>query len=195
MDTFQLRAAIFAVRSQIDFTRLLRRQQRKADPAAKARMQIDDRSYAQMKAKSRRVIHSLERHLKKANRTYIAAAGKEQYSALVTAWKSHLLWMRLEIAYFKPWWKPIAGRRKRQQQDLDVLMEMAKHGLRNAGYRPPEEKELRHIIRLYARYSRDGRQGHWTIRFLLERRNEFSRTYHLANFVIDRSELKELSKS
>jgi hypothetical protein len=103
--------------------------------------------------------------------------------------------MRLHIAYFKPWGKPIPGRRKRQQQNLDELMEMAKHGLRDAGFRPPEEKQLRHIIRLYARYARSGQQGHWTIQFLLDKRKDFNRTYHLAHFVIDRSKLKELSKS
>ena len=63
-----------------------------------------------------------------------------------------------------------SGLRKRQQRSLEVLMEMATHGLRNAGYQPPEEKELRHIIRLYARYARRGRQGHWTIRYLLHNR-------------------------
>jgi hypothetical protein len=83
--------------------------------------------------------------------------------------------MRLHIAYFKPWGKPIPGRRKRQQQNLDELMEMAKHGLRDAGFRPPEEKQLRHIIRLYARYARSGQQGHWTIQFLLDKRKDFNR--------------------
>ena len=161
----------------------------------KARLQLDDKSIAQLKVKSRRVILSLECQMKKANRALIAAIGKEQYSALTIAWKAHLRWMRLHIAYCKPWSKPIPGLRKRQQQDLDDLMAMAKRGLRNAGSRSPEEKELRHIMRLYARYARAGRQGHWTIQFLLAKRNDFSNTYHLAHFVIDRSKLEELSKS
>lgn len=108
----------------------------------------------------------------------ITEIGKEQYAALMIAWKAHLRWMRLHIAYFKPWGKPIPGQRKRQQQSLDELMEMATHGLRNAGYQPPEEKELRHIMRLYARCARRGRQGHWTIRFLLHNRKDFNSTYH-----------------
>ncbi|HEY3704420.1 MAG TPA: hypothetical protein VGL22_05115, partial [Terracidiphilus sp.] len=195
MDAFELRAAIFAIRANVEYARLLRRQQRSKDLEIKARLHIDDKSIAQLKAKSHRVIHSLERHMKKANRALIAVIGKEQYSALTIAWKAHLRWMRLHIAYCKPWSKPIPGRRKRQQQDLDELMDMAKRGLRNAGYQPPEEKELRHIMRLYARYARAGRQGDWTIQFLLGKRTDFSRTYHLAHFVIDRSKHKELSKS
>jgi hypothetical protein len=108
--------------------------------------------------------------MKRANRILITEIGRKQYAALMIAWKAHLRWMRLHIAYFKPLGKPIPGLRKRQQQSLDELMEMAKRGLRNAGYQPPEEKELRRIIRPYARYARSGRQGHWTIQFLLEKR-------------------------
>jgi hypothetical protein len=203
MDAFDLRAAIFAVRANVDYGRLLRRQERlkrsmekvRLQLIGKARLPLDGISIAQLKVKSHRVVRSLERHMKRANRALIKAIGREQYSALTNAWKAHLRWMRLHIAYCKPWSKPIPGLRKRQQQDLDDLMAMAKRGLRNAGYRSPEEKELRHIMRLYARYARAGQQGRWTIRFLLAKRNDFSNTYHLAHFVIDRSKLKELSKS
>jgi len=195
MDTFQLRAAIFAIRANVEYVRLLRRQQKRMPPEDKVRLRIDDKSIAQLKAKSHRVVRSLERHMKRADRTLIAAIGKEEYSALTIAWKAHLRWMRLHIAYCKPWGKPILGLRKRQQQSLDGLMEMAKRGLRNSGYQPPEDKELRRIIRLYARYARDGRQGNWTIRFLLDKKTDFNRTWHLAHFVIDRSKPKELSKS
>jgi hypothetical protein len=72
---------------------------------------------------------------------------------------------------------------------------MAKRGLHNAGYHPPEENHLRHIIRLYARYARGGRQGHWTVRFMLANKASFASTYYLAQFEIERSKLKELSKS
>lgn len=195
MDTIQLRAAIFAIRAHVEYVRHLRRQTKRKNPEAKARFHIDDKSIAQLKAKSHRMIRSLERNMKRANRALSAAVGKEQYSTLTIAWKAHLRWMRLHIAYFKPWGKPIPGLRKQQQQILDELMEMATHGLRNAGYQPPEEKELRHIMRLYTRYARDRRQGHWTIRFLLDKRRDFNNTYYLAQFVINRSKLKELSKS
>ncbi len=202
-DTFQLRATVFAIRAYIDFVRLLRRQERLKRSMKKVRLQLigdarlplDDRFIAQLKAKSQRVIRSLERHMKRANRTFIAASGREQYSALKNAWKAHLRWMRLHIAYCKPWSKPIPGLRKRQQQDLDDLIAMAKRGLRNARYQAPEENRLRQIIRLYARYARSGLQGHWTLGFMLANKASFTSTYYLAQFVIERSKLKELSKS
>jgi hypothetical protein len=202
MDAFDLRAAIFVIRANVDYTRLLRRQEPLKRSMEKVKLQISgkarlplDKSIAQLKVKSHRVIRSLERYMKRANRALIAAIGKEQYSARAIAWKAHLRWMRLHIAYCKPWSKPIMGLRKRQQQDLDDLMAMAKRGLHNAGYQSPEEKELRHIMRLYTRYARAAQQGHWTIRFLLAKKKDFSNTYHLAHFVIDRSKLKELKKS
>ena len=195
MDTIELRAAIFAIRVYIDFVRLLRRQHRRQSGKLRGRAPIDDRSIALLKAKSHRVIRVLERHMKRANRALIKAVGKEQYAALLVAWKAHLRWMRLRIVYCKPLGKPLPGRRKRMQRELDELMQMARRGLGKAGYKPPEDKELRHFMRLYARYARSGTQGHWTIKFLLANKAEFSRTYHLANFVIDRSNLKELSKS
>lgn len=195
MDAIELRASIFAIRAYIKYVRYLRRQRRSEDREFKAKLRIDDRSIALLKAKSHRVIRSLERHMKRANRALINTVGQKRYRTLTIAWKAHLRWMRLHIAYCKPWAKPLSGRRARQQRDLNELMEMAKPGLRDAGYKPPEDKELRHLMRLYASYARSGRQGNWTIQFLLENKADFNRKYHLAQFVIDRSNLKELSKS
>jgi hypothetical protein len=195
MDTFQLRAAVFAIRAYIDFARLLRRQNRSSGLEVKARLHIDDKSFAQLKAKSQSVIHSLERHMKRANRALMTTVGKKQFTELTVAWKAHLRWMRLRVAYCKPWAKPDPNLRKQQQRNIDDLVQMAKRGLRNAGYQAPEENDLRHIIRLYARYARGGRQGHWTVRFMLANKASFTSTYYLAQFVIERSKLKELSKS
>jgi hypothetical protein len=194
MDTFQLRATAFAIRAYIDFLRLLRRQQRRQDLEVKARLHIDDKSFDRLKAESQPVIGSLERHMKRANRALVNAVGKERYVESVDAWKAHLRWMRLRIAYFKPLAKPAVGQRVRQRRDLDELMKMAERGIRNAGYKPPDATELRRIIRLYARYARLGRQGHWTIQFLLDSPKAFSSKYHLGQFVIDRLNPKELSR-
>ena len=195
VDTIELRAAIFAIRAYVEYVRLLRRQHRSKDRRFRATAPIDNSSFALLKAKSHRVIRSLERHMKRANRVLIQAVGKEQYAALLVAWKAHLRWMRLHIAFYKPWGKPLHGRRKRQQRELDELMQMARRGLREVGYQLPDDKELRRIMRLYARYGRDGRQGDWTIQFHLEKKTEIYGRHHLAHFVIDRSDHKELSKS
>jgi hypothetical protein len=74
-------------------------------------------------------------------------------------------------------------------------MVIAKRGLYEGGYKPPQDKELRRLMRLYARYARQGRIGMWTVGFLHEDKERFSRKYYLAQFVIDRSKLKELPKT
>jgi hypothetical protein len=195
VDTWQLRATVFAIRAYLDYLRVLRRKQRQEESALKARLFLDDRLIALPREKSHRLIRSLERHMKRANRALIKAVGKKQYTKLTVAWKAHLRWMRLHIVYCKPWVKPLSGRRARYQRDLDELMEIAKRGLREEGYEPPQDRALRSIVRLYARYARQGHIGMWTIGFLHEDKERFLRKYYLAQFVIKRSQLKELSKS
>jgi hypothetical protein len=195
VDAWQLRAAMFAIRAYPDYLRALGRKQRQEENALKARLFLDDRLIALPKEKSHRVIRSLERQLKRANRALIKAVGKKQYTKLTVAWKAHLRWMRLHIVYCKPWVKPLSGRRARYQRDLDELMDIAKRGLREEGYEPPQDRALRSIVRLYARYARQGHTGMWTIGFLHEDKERFLRKYYLAQFVIKRSRLKELSKS
>jgi hypothetical protein len=191
LDTWELRTAMFAIRVYVDYVRLLRNKHRRKSREVKAALHIDDKSFAQLKVKSHRLNGSLERHLKRANRASIQALGEEGFTKLTMHWKAHLKWMRLHIAYCKPWAVPHSGRRKRAQRDLDELMEIAKLGLREFGYKPPQDKELRHLMRLYARYARDGRIGNWAIGFLHEDKERFSRRYYLAQFVIDRSKPKE----
>jgi len=180
------------------YSRCLRdakRQQRKSLTKIFRGPRIDDKYIAKQKGKSKHVITSLERSTKRANRGLISAAGEERYLALLLVWKRHLRWMRLRIAYFKPLGKLLFGYRKRRQKDNDELMQNAKYGLRDAGNQPPNDIALRHFMRLYARYARDGRQGHWTVRFLLETKTSFNSRFHLAHFVIDRTKLKALAKS
>lgn len=195
MDTIELRAAIFAIRANIDFVRKRRHDRRRQSLETKTRFQIDDRSYYQLKIKSQRVIRSLEGQMKRANRILLKAITKEQYAALMNVWKAHLRWMRLHITYFKPLLKVIRGRRIRQQQDLDDLMQMAERGIRDRGYQPPDPKELRRLMRLYVRSARRGREGIWTARFLLDGNRGLGYCSFLAKFVIRRLELKELPKS
>jgi hypothetical protein len=147
VDTWHIRAGMFALRAYVDYVRLLRRQQRHEDSVVNARLHFDDRSIPLLKAKSHRVIRSLERHMKRANRVLIRAVGKNQFAMLATAWKAHLKWMRFHIVYCKPWTKPLPGRRARQQRDLDELMAIAKRGLIEEGYKAPPDKELLYRLR------------------------------------------------
>ena len=195
LDTLQIRAAAFAIRAYVDYLRLLMRKQRLKECRDEGRNALDKISIAKWKARSNRLIRSLERHMKRANRALIKTVGKTRYATVIKTWNAHLRWMRLHIAYFRPWAKPNSGRLARLRRDLDELMEIAKLGLREEGYQPPDDKELRHLMRLYARYARQGRIGMWIVGFLHEDKERFLRKYHLAQFVINRSNLKELSKS
>ena len=103
--------------------------------------------------------------------------------------------MRLHIAYFKPLVPIMRGRKIRQQAILDELMKMADHGIRNAGYQPPDTQELRRMMRLYASSARRWRKGKYTPQFMMEHKTSFSATWYLSKFVTRRLDLKELSKS
>ena len=191
MDTFEIRGAVFAIRTYIDSIRSLMRQQR-TFYRLKPKQRTKRAFLAQLRVESRRVIQVLERNMKRANRALLKAIGTNQYDAVINDWKAHLRWMRLHLAFYKPLGKPPQGQRIRQQRDLDELMEMARHGVHDEGYRLPTGKQLRHLMRLYARYARGGRRGYLSVRDLLENKSAYSTRWHLAQFVIDRSNLKEL---
>ncbi len=135
---------------------------------------------------SSRTIRSLERHMKRANRLLLANKGKAEYDALVTTWQQHVRWMRLNLVYFKPL-TPIVRSKRRRQKLLDLLTDMAIHGLRNEGYAPPEPRELRRVMRLYVRSSNRGREGINSVPEMLRYPNHFSNTRFLAQWVISRS--------
>jgi hypothetical protein len=192
MNTLELRAAIFAIRANLDFVRKSRYDHRRFSLEAKARFLIDDESYGQLKAKSELVILSLERHMKRANRVLMKSIDREQYKAHMDAWTAHLHWMRLHIAYFKRRPPIIRDRKIQQQRILDWLMHMAGYGIRDEGYEQPESKELRRMMRLFARSARRGREGIFTIPYLMKSDGNVILNRHLARFVIKRLTLKEL---
>jgi hypothetical protein len=195
MDTIESRATIFAIRANIDFVRKNRHDHRHLEPGTKARFRIDDESFDQLKIRSQRVICSLERHMKQANRVLLKLVTREQYNALVNAWKAHLRWMRLHIAHFKPRPPIIRGRKIRHQAILDELMRMADHRIRILGYQPPEPEELRRIMRLYASSARRWREGPYTVQYMMENKTYYQATCYLSTFVMHRLDLEKLSKS
>ena len=195
MDTIELRATIFAIRANIDFARKSRHDLRRLDPETKARFLLDDESYDQLKIKSQRVICSLERHMKRANRLLLKSVTQEQYKVLMKAWTGHLRWMRLHIAYFKPLPKVIRGRKIGHQAILDELMQIADRGIRYLGYQPPESEELRRMMRLYVSSARRWREGPYTVQYMMENKTYYQALSHLSMFVLRRLDLKKLSRS
>jgi hypothetical protein len=194
MDTIELRATIFAIRAYIDYVRERRRFRRRFGPELKTRLLLDDESFVKLKNKSKRVILTLERHLKRANRALQKSITRSAFAERMHIWREHLLWMRLHIAYFKPLPPVVKGRKIQQQKILDELIQMVKRGIRQEGYQPPDEKDLRRMMRLYVRSARRGFQGEYIATRLLKNKNYLSANQHLADFVLKRLKLKELQK-
>ena len=192
MNSIEIRAAIFAIRTNLCFVRKDKHDARRLSQGSKARFMLDDESYDRLKAKSEQVILSLERHMKRANRLLKKSIDQEGYQVLLNSWTAHLRWMHLHIAYFKSWPRIIQGRKIQQQNTLDWLMHMAGYGISDEGYERPESKELRRIMRLYVRSARRGREGIYTIPYLMKPDSNVNLNMHLARFVIRRLTLKEL---
>ncbi len=194
MDAIELRASIFSIRANLDYVRSRRHFYGRASSEERTAFRLDDESFDQLKVKSKRVIHTLERHMKRADRTLFKSMSRDEHGLLMSAWRMHLLWMRLHIAYFKPS-RGIRGRKVQQQKMLDELMQMAENAIRNEGHEPPEAKELWRIMRLYASSGRRGREGIHNIHYMLRNKPFDEPNLYLANFVLARLKKKERSKS
>jgi hypothetical protein len=145
MNATQVRAAIFSICVNLDMGRRRKHDGRRWEPEVKVRWGIDEHTLRELRAKSQRVIRTLERHLKRANRRLRAAVTHNEYEALLKAWRMHLRWMRLHLVYFRPLPPVVKGRKRRQQLILDNLMVMAEQGLRHMGFQAPDAKDLRKI--------------------------------------------------
>jgi hypothetical protein len=73
-----------------------------------------------------------------------------------------------------------------QIMQLAFRVKMAKLAVRGEGHRAPGKRELRNLIRLYARYSGSFRPGYWSVRTLLENKDTYRAPWKLAQFVIKR---------
>lgn len=195
MNSIELRATIFAVRVHVDFVRGQMHFPRKPSSESNAQLPVDKESFDRLRVRSKRVILTLERHLKRANRTFPKSIPRSLFAMEIRDWRSHLRWMRLHIAYFKPVRPMVFGQKTRQQKILDELMRMAEHGIRIEGYQSPGAEELRRMMRMYVSSARRGREGLFDIGYVLHQKPDFNAKLHLGNFVIKRLKLKEISKS
>ena len=194
MDAIELRAAIFAIRVNIDFVRGRRHSFRRWSPELKTRFLLDDASFCQLKVKSKRVILTLERHLKRANRALLKEVPQDAFELLMIKWRLHLRWMWHHIAYFKPLPPVIGPRRVRQRRELDELMKIARIGIEGEDLESPDDKALRKMMRLYVSSARRFREREWTAQFLLDKKNSEVAPLILTAFVLERLDLKEMPK-
>jgi hypothetical protein len=197
MTAFEIRAAIFAVGVGPSIWRMQNSTRRRTSIPRRGLKStpVDARALNQLHIKSKRTILSLERHMKRANRRLLKSVTHEEYAAQTHAWKAHVRWMRLRLVYFKPWRRPLHGWKTRHQRILNTLVAMADKGLRNEGYQPPDAKELRRIMRLFAASARRVRQGKLTIQKIVRDPRDFPSKRHLALFVLKRLRLKRMKRS
>ncbi len=193
MDAVELRASIFSIRANLDYVRSRRHSYRRLKSEDKDVIRLDDDSFGQLKIRSQRVIHTLERHAKRANRTLLKSVPRDAYGLIMDAWRLHLRWMRLHIAYFKP--LTMKGLKGKQQKMLKELMEMAVVAIENDGFEQPDRSKLWQIMRLYASSARRSREGIHNIHYMVRNKHLAEPRVYLVDFILKRLKLKELSKS
>ena len=206
MNVIQVRASIFAIRVYLarcrrhkhDLRKLkaLRKGNENATERARLNAELEafSRSIQELSIGFQRVRPILEKHMKRANRVLLRSHTPEEVGAISTAWRGHLHWMRLHLAYFKPIQPLVGNLRARQRGAIDILVSMAEKGLQNQQHEAPSRAELRHVMRLYARSARRGLQGMWTVPKLVEHPEYFDSTRRLAKFVEKRLTLQPLEK-
>ena len=108
-------------------------------------------------------------------------------------WRSHLLWMKFHLAYFKQ----VIGVKSRgvvRRMVIDQLTVIAEKAIRYEGFEIPDSRDLRQVIRLYLRYSRRGRIGTFHFRYMLQNGQRREAQEYLFEFVQKRIKLKENRK-
>ncbi len=191
MTSTDLRAAIFAVRVNADWWRSERVRNRTVKLLrTKEILGIDPETLNELKEKSARTIRSLERHMKRADYRLRKLVPAESFSGLMNSWRAHLRWIRLHLAYFKSLRSVLGGRKTAFQILLTELVEAAKEMISAEGYLPPDEHELRRVMRLYSCSSRRFREGPFTVPHVLEHRSRFTVIFHLIEFLEKRMPLK-----
>jgi hypothetical protein len=195
MDYIDLRVAILSVRVTVDFERERARKWRQCDDAAKRRLRVDRESIRRLEKKAQRVIKSLERKLKFANRRFLSRNSRYQYQSMSKQWSSHLRWIRFELAYSKPLPPITRGRKKWHQWLIDNLVALAEDVIRSEGYEIPDRGKLRHVMRLFAHYSRRFRSAafayYFDPRFVVKNPRNLNVRHTVLTFVEDHFELKE----
>lgn len=169
LNFLELSACILAVRVGKDYERL--RLRRKISIERKRAM--------------KRVISSLERELKRARRTYAADMGEDAYKQMRAAWLEHLRWIRMHLVYFRRL-RVNTQPRKVHKMIVDYGYERARSGLFARDLQPPEDRDLRRLVRLALRYIRRGR-----IRLFMQNllNNETFAARFFADFIEDRRDL------
>lgn len=186
LDSIDVRIAILSARLSLKLAR-----SGAPDWADRApKLQISEKALHKIKQHTRRIVRSLERMMKCADRRFISLRSREGFKVLTREWKAHLRWMKFHLIYFK---QISADHPKRGRLIIiDGLEEIAKEGIQHFGYELPDLRELRRVMRLYAVHCRRGREPLFNFSKLAARPHERLAQAHLVDFVLARLDLKEV---
>jgi hypothetical protein len=190
MDAIEIRAAVLAIRVNLDWWRVQRHMARNYAERAKLVLAVDPSTISKRERKAKQTIRSLERHLKRANYRLLAEVERQSYHAYMAKWRAHVRWIRLHLVYFKPF-RPFRLRSKKFYQEILIELEkIARVAIAEEGYEQPSAAELRRVMRLFTFSSRRGRQGKIDILYMLQNERSNLTKMNLAKFILDRLELK-----
>ncbi len=193
MNDIDIRAAIYAARVNLQLLRRHVHDARRKDAKTKKTLGLDRAAIKKRKQQTGPVIKSLERYLKRATRSSLKITSRSEFAQMSKEWRSHLLWMKFHLAYFK---QVIGVKRPGvvRRIVIDQLTVIAEKAIRYEGFEIPDSRELRQIIRLYVRYSRRGRIGTFHFRYMLQNGQRREAQEFLFEFVKKRIKLKENKK-
>lgn len=189
MDAFELRAAILSARNSLKIQRVKAHDSRTLDARTKRQIGIDIQAICKLEEMTQRVIRSMERYTKKANRRFLAQASQKEFKALSMEWQSHLRWIRFHLTYFKPFRALGPSHKNMQRKTIDQLVKMARQAITDQGFEPPDLGEIRRVIRLFVRYSRRGRLSPKHHQYMLRNSKSSSARSELFQFLKPRLEL------
>lgn len=193
MNFIELRAAVLSARITLKLRRVEAYGARQWNAATKRRFRLDRASIMKFEARTQRVIKSLERKMKQANRRFLSLNSQFDFRDQSKKWQAYVRWIRYRLAFFKSIRSLMGGQRKLYQLQIDILVQIATEALLAEGYEATAPRELRRVVRMYIHSSRRGRFGAFNHRFLIENPSDWIGRSRLADFIESRLQLKETS--
>jgi hypothetical protein len=133
LNAIEVRIAILSARVNLKLGRHGARLMRGKDAEAKRPLGVNKNSVAKLRKRTRSVIKSLEKTMKRANRGFLKEVSKEEFQNQSKQWQAHLRWMKYHILYFKPL-PPLGGALRRVRQlRIDQLVAIAEGDSRIMG--------------------------------------------------------------
>jgi hypothetical protein len=194
MNAIDIRATIFAARINLQLLRRQVHSARRKDAKTKKTLGLDRAAIKKRKQQTGPVIKSLERDLKRATRSSLKTTSRSEFVQMSKEWRSHLLWMKFHLAYFKQV-IGVKGRGVVHRMVIDQLTAIAEKAIRYEGFEIPDPRELRNVVRLFVRYSRRGRIWKFHFRYMLQNGQRREAQEFLFEFVKKRINLREATNN